>query len=147
MQLLNLPSFNIPIEEKEGKKVVFDILRKKSILLTPEEWVRQNFIHFLIHKHNYPKGLIKVESGLKYNNLNKRSDILVYDRSGNIFLLVECKAAYVPINQKVLEQAALYNFSLKARFLLVTNGMKHFCFEIDHENKSYAPVVELPCFE
>jgi hypothetical protein len=147
MQQLNLPSFDYKIREIDGKAAIFDILRKRYIVLTPEEWVRQHFIHFLITHYQYPKSLIKIESGHKYNQLQKRSDIIVYDRYGKVFLLVECKSADIAISQKVFEQAALYNQSLNARHLAVTNGLNHFVCSVDYENKDYKFLKDIPLFD
>ena len=147
MQKLNLPSFEYNIREINGKAAIFDILRKKFVVLTPEEWVRQHFVNFLIHHYNYPKSLIRLESGLKYNQLQKRSDIQVFDREGNIFLIVECKSAEVKISQNTFEQVARYNFSLKARHIAVTNGLHHFCCSVDHEKSCYNFMEDLPAFE
>lgn len=146
MNPLNLPAIDIKTEERNGKRVVFDILRKKYIVLTPEEWVRQHFVHLLINHYNYPKSLIKLESGLSYNNLKKRSDIVVYGRDGKIFMLVECKAATVTLRQSVLDQVTCYNSTLKSRYIVVTNGMRHLCCSICHETNSYNYLSELPPF-
>lgn len=144
MQSLNLPPASLKYKKVNGKTAVFDILRKKYILLTPEEWVRQHFVHFLINSHKYPKSLIKLESGVKYNDLRGRSDILVYDRSAEIFMLVECKSPETPLNNKVFEQASRYNINYKAKFLVITNGLKHFCCGINHLDGSYEFMPQLP---
>lgn len=143
---LNLPNFDYKIKNEENQKFIFDIIRKKYILITPEEWVRQHFIHFLINQLSYSKGLLKVEGGLRYNRLSKRSDILVYDRNASPFMLIECKAPEVKISQAVFEQAALYNKTIKAEYLTITNGLRHFCCKIDHENGSYSFTKNLPPF-
>jgi hypothetical protein len=147
MQKLNLPSFEYKIREINGKTEIFDIIRKKFIILTPEEWVRQHFINLLIHHYKYPKSLLKVESGLKYNQLQKRSDIVVYDRTGNIFLIVECKSTDVKISQNTFEQVARYNFSLKARHIAITNGLQNFCCKVDHEKDQYEYLKDIPLFK
>lgn len=147
MQQLNLPPFEYKIREIEGKPAIFDILRKKYIILTPEEWVRQHFIHFLISHYRYPRSLIKIESGHKYNQLQKRTDIMVYDRTGNVFLLIECKAADTPVSQKTFEQVARYNIPLKAPYIAVTNGLTHFICHVDHEKKAYRFLQDFPPFE
>lgn len=144
---LNLPQFEFKIQETEGKLSIFDILRKKYVALTPEEWVRQHFIHLLIVNYNYPKSLIKIESGLKYHQLSKRSDIVVYDRSGNLFLVVECKAASVPVSQETFNQAARYSFSLRAKHLAVTNGLKHYCCRVDYDTSKIEYLKDLPQFD
>lgn len=146
MYKLNLPSYDLTMKSEEGKSFIFDILRKKFILLTPEEWVRQHFVHLLINNYHYPKSLIKLESGLKYNKLKKRSDIIVYDRAGKIFLVVECKSAEVAISQKIFEQVTMYNDTYKAQYIVVTNGLKHYCCSIDHELKKFEFMKDLPQF-
>ncbi|MFN3782522.1 MAG: type I restriction enzyme HsdR N-terminal domain-containing protein [Spirosomataceae bacterium] len=130
---LGLPPINAKIECIEGQYKIFDILRKGLYVLTPEEWVRQHFVHLLIHHFQYPKGLIRLEGGLTYHSLAKRSDILVYDKQGQPFLLVECKSTEIPLNEQVLQQAATYNKVLKAPFICLTNGHKTLCFEDDME--------------
>jgi hypothetical protein len=143
---LNLPQFDIKIQDKDGKSEIFDIIRKKYVLLTPEEWVRQHFLHLLINHYKYPKSLIKIETGLKYNQLQKRSDIVVYDREGKPFLIVECKSTDVPLSQKTFEQITRYNFTLKSRYIVITNGLNHFCCSIDHGKGSYEFMKDLPPF-
>jgi hypothetical protein len=131
MSTLNLPSFEYQLKKEDGKVFIFDILRKKYLVLTPEEWVRQHFIHYLINEMKYPKALIKLEGGLSYNTLAKRSDIVVFDREGKPWMVVECKAPDQPINDSTLRQASTYNSKLKAKYLAVTNGLVHFYFETD----------------
>ncbi|MFC3810649.1 type I restriction enzyme HsdR N-terminal domain-containing protein [Lacihabitans lacunae] len=133
-------------KEIEGKQHIYDTLRNKYILLTPEEWVRQNMLWSLINELKYPKSLIKLEGGLNYNKLQKRTDIVVFDRTGKPFLLVECKAQEVPIDQKVVEQASRYNLIHKAPYICVTNGVKTFCFHIDFENNKTTQLKQLPDF-
>jgi hypothetical protein len=147
MNPLNLPAINIRIEERNGKRMVFDILRKKYIVLTPEEWVRQHFVHLLINHYQYPKSLIKVESGLSYNDMKKRSDIVVYNREGEIFMLIECKAASVTLRQSVLDQVTCYNATLKAQYIVVTNGLRHLCCFICRDTNSYTYLSDLPQFQ
>lgn len=127
MQALNLPQFDYQLKKINGKPFIWDILRKKYIQVTPEEWVRQHFIHYLIEQ-GYPKSLISIELGHKFNQLQKRSDLLVLDRDAQPFLLVECKAPKIRIDQKVFEQAVFYNQVIHAPFLALTNGLQHvFC--------------------
>lgn len=147
MVQLNLPSFDHKVQKVEGKTVIYDIVRRKYVALTPEEWVRQHLIHFLINHLSFPKGLIQVESGLKYNKLAKRTDVVVYDRKGAPLLILECKSFKVPISQKVFEQSAIYNGTLKADYLLVSNGLEHYCCQINHHNKSFAFMDSIPDFE
>jgi hypothetical protein len=143
---LNLPAFNYKIKMMESRLHIFDVIRKKFVVITPEEWVRQHFVHFLVNQYNYPRSMIRLEGGLKYNALHKRSDIVVYNREAKPWMLIECKAPEVPIDQSVLDQAAQYNHVLKARYLLVTNGLRHLCCEIDHEGNCFTYLPDLPAY-
>jgi len=143
---LNLPSFNLKIKEEKGISYIFDQIRKKYLVLTPEEWVRQHLINFLINVKKYPGSLMRLEGGLKLNNLQKRSDILLFNKHGEKILLVECKAPSVKINQDTFDQIARYNFVHKVEWLLVSNGMQHFCCRIDYDKKTYNFVEELPAY-
>ena len=125
---LNLPDFNLTVRKEEGKVWIFDIIRKKYIVLTPEEWVRQHFIHYLINELNYPKSLFRIEGSLTYNKLQKRSDIVIHDRGGKPWMLVECKAPNIKLTQKAFNQVAVYNMTIGARYVAVTNGMVQYCF-------------------
>jgi hypothetical protein len=147
MQPLNLPDFECDIQQNNGFTTIFDGLRKKYVVLTPEEWVRQNFVNYMVTHLKYPKSLIKLEKGHAFNTLKKRSDIIVYDREGAAFMLIECKASHVKIEQKVFVQASVYNKTVKAKYLVITNGMQHFCCRIDREANSYKFMDELPVFE
>lgn len=143
---LNLPTFAGKIKESSGKLLIFDIIRRKYLVLTPEEWVRQHFVHYLIEHLQYPASLISLETGLHYNTLLKRSDILVYDRTGKPFLLVECKAWQMTINQPVLDQALRYNAIWQAPFLALTNGLTWPCWHIDWEKNDFNAIENLPNF-
>lgn len=144
MTQLNLPSYDYKTKEMDGKYYIFDPIRKKYLVLTPEEWVRQHFIHLLITHYGYSKSLIRLEGGLNYNRLQKRSDIVVFDQEAKPFLLVECKAPEVKINQAVIEQASRYNLTLRCPFVVVTNGLSTFCFEIDFEKGTFLQIKDLP---
>lgn len=126
---LNLPDFAINVRKANGKVWIFDMIRKKYIVLTPEEWVRQHFIHYLINHLNYPKSLFRIEGSLTYNKLQKRSDIVIHDREGKPWMLVECKAPNIKLTQKAFNQVAVYNMTIGARFVAVTNGMVQYCFD------------------
>ena len=147
--MITLPELNLPVIApqltREGEKVfVFDVLRKKNILLTHEEWVRQHWIHFLITSKGFPKGLLTSERGLTYNGLQKRTDLLVFDRQGHPYFLIECKSPEIEINQKVLSQAIAYNQTLKCPFIALSNGKKHvFMGYIEDEGK-FAQQLTLP---
>ncbi|MFN4144189.1 MAG: type I restriction enzyme HsdR N-terminal domain-containing protein [Runella sp.] len=142
---LNLPTFAYKITKIGGKPHIYDIIRQKYLLITPEEWVRQHVLHWLIEHHRYPKSLMRTEASLQYNKLSKRSDILVYDRLGQPFLLVECKAPQVVLNQPVFDQALRYNATLRAKYLLISNGLEHFVFEASGNKIDILP--QLPAFE
>jgi hypothetical protein len=131
MYKLNLPDFDYNLKKAEGKVWIFDVIRKKFIVLTPEEWVRQHFINYLVTDLKYPRALIKVEGGLKFNQLSKRSDVVVFDREGKPWMVVECKSPTVELSQASLIQASTYNASLRAKYITITNGLSHHCAEID----------------
>jgi type I site-specific restriction endonuclease len=143
---LNLPPYDYKLKKNDDKLYIFDVLRKKYVFLTPEEWVRQHFIHFLMNKYGYPKSLMKAEGGLKYNNLPKRTDLVVYDRQGKPYIVVECKDTLVKITQATFEQAAHYNFILKAPYLIVVNGLSYHCCYIDHAKQSFQFLEDIPYF-
>lgn len=144
MQKLNFPVYSFRFKNSENKVSIFDEIRKKFILLTPEEWVRQHVIQFLLQEKKYPKSLINVEKLIKINDLNKRYDGVVFQPNGEIFLLIECKAPEVPISQHTFDQIARYNLVLKAKYLMVTNGMNHYFCQMDFENEKYVFLKELP---
>ena len=144
MVKLNLPSFEYKLRDANGKVWIFDGIRKKYVVLTPEEWVRQHFINHLVNHLGYPKALLKVEAGLKYNKLSKRSDIVVYNREGIPWMVIECKAPDLTIDEKSILQVSVYNKTLKAAYVVLTNGMKHLCFDVSKEIKS---LTELPAFD
>jgi len=141
---LNLPTYPIRIKEEENGTYIFDVIRKKFLLLTPEEWVRQHLVHFLVEEKKYPRSLIQLEGGLKLNNLQKRSDILIFNNIGQKIVLIECKAPSVKISQETFDQIARYNFIHQVKWLVVSNGLQHYCCAIDFENQSYRFVEELP---
>ena len=147
MQNLNLPNYDFKLKTIEGKKYIFDQVRKKYLILTPEEWVRQHFINFLRIEFNYPLSLMTVEQPLKYNSMNKRSDIICYNELGEMVLMVECKAPSVKLNQSVFDQIARYNVELKLPFLVVTNGLSHYCCALDYHNQSYEFVENIPNYQ
>ena len=146
MERLNLPTYSFNIKLIEQRKYIFDFIRKKFAILTPEEWVRQNFLRFLVEDKKYPASLIAVEMEFKLNNLSKRSDAVVHDKNGKPFLILEFKAPDIKINQKVFDQIARYNMKLNVDFLIVSNGMEHFCCKIDYEKQDYIFLNEVPEF-
>jgi len=144
MQKLNFPTFTFRFKNSENKVAIFDEIRKKFVILTPEEWVRQHVVHYLILEKKYPKSLINVEKVLKINGLSKRYDGVVFNPDGSIFLLVECKAPEVKISQNTFDQIARYNLTLKANYLMVTNGQNHYFCQMDFEKQQYVFLNELP---
>ncbi len=147
MQKLQFPTYSFRFKNSENKIAIFDEIRKKFILLTPEEWVRQHVVQFLLQEKNYPKSYINVEKLIKINNLNKRYDIVVYQPNGDLFLLIECKAPEVKITQDTFDQIARYNLVLNAKYLMVSNGLNHYFCQMDFENEKYIFLEELPSFE
>lgn len=144
---LNLPSYPARITKDGDKLFIFDELRKKEVLLTPEEWVRQHWIQHLINTKKYPKSLIKIEGGLKLNELRKRSDLLIYNTWGEKILLAEFKAPNTKLNQSVFEQIANYNTVHRIPMLLVSNGIQHFYCHIDFTEKTFRFLPELPGYQ
>ena len=147
MQKLNLPSYNFKFKSNENKTLIFDKLRKKYIVLTPEEWVRQHFVYFLIEEKKYPISLIALEKQLTINNRKKRTDILVFNTAGNPEIIVECKAPSIKITQATFDQIARYNLKLKATYLIVTNGLEHFYCKMDFKNETYIFLKEVPDYK
>ena len=147
MESLNLPTYSFNIKFQEQRKYIFDTLRKKYVLLTPEEWVRQNFLKYLIEEKKYPASLISVEMEFKLNKLSKRSDAVVFDRKGKPVMIIECKATSVKVDQLVFEQIARYNMQLMVNYLIVTNGLNHYCCKIDFENQSYTFLKDIPEYQ
>ena len=146
MPKLNLPNAVLKTKLVEGTTQVFDAVRKKYLVLTPEEWVRQHFIHYLNSKKKYPLGLMGVEQMVKYNEQSTRADIVLYTTEGNPNMIVECKAPKVKITQDAFDQIARYNFKLRVDFLVVTNGMQHFCCAMDYENNKITFLKEVPSY-
>ena len=147
LQPLALPPHPFKLTEQNGQLFIFDELRKKKIMLTPEEWVRQHFAQYLINIKGYPKTLIKLEGGLKLHGMQKRSDIVVFNTQGQKILMVECKAPNVVIDQKVFDQIARYNMTHKVKLLAVTNGLQHYYCTIDFENSNYRFIDQLPLYQ
>ena len=145
MQHLNLPEYQFNIKKKGNDGlVILDTLRKRWVALTPEEWVRQNFVRYLIEDREFPAALMNNEISLTQNGIKRRCDTLVADRQGLPLVIVEYKAPTIEISQKAFDQIVRYNMVLKAQYLIVTNGMSHYCCKIDYENNSYAFLQEIP---
>ena len=147
MLALNLPSFAIKIQQRDGKNMIFDALRKKYVALTPEEWVRQHFIHFLTHFKGYPKGLLANEIQLHLNGTKKRCDTVLYNKDLSARMIIEYKAPHIEITQAVFDQITRYNMVLKVDYLIVSNGINHYCCKIDYSTMSYTFLPEIPAYE
>lgn len=144
LPVLNFPAYEFRIGEKDGVLRIFDLVRKKHVILTPEEWVRQHLIHYLHKDKNYPLGLMMVEKEFKYNRLSKRADIVVCSRNGQPVLMAECKSADVEITPGVFEQALRYNLKMDVDVMILSNGLTHYCFRLDKINKRYLALKEIP---
>ena len=146
LPILCLPIYELKLKTVEEKTHIFDVVRKKYLLLTPEEWVRQNFINYLNKEKNYPLGLMGVEQMVKYNSLKTRADIVLYNTEGKANIIVECKSPEVKITQDAFNQIAKYNSQLKVKYLIVTNGMKHYCCKMDYETNEITFLEEIPVY-
>ena len=144
MLLLNLPSFAVKIVIREGKKLIFDPIRKKYVALTPEEWVRQHFVHWLVTEKGYPVSLMANEVQIQLNTTRKRCDTVVYDTSLRARMIVEYKSPDVEITQQVFNQITRYNMVLKVEYLVVSNGLCHYCCQVDYEHGSYRFLPVIP---
>ena len=144
LQELNFPKFSFRFKNKENKISIFDVIRKRFVILQPEEWVRQHCIHYLIDYKGYPKSLINIEKELIINSLRKRYDIVIFNSDGSIHLIVECKAPSININQNVFDQIALYNLSLNATYLMISNGINHYYCQMDFKKEKYHFLKDIP---
>jgi len=147
MQSLNLPKYSFKIQTKEQKKYIFDAFRKKFVALTPEEWVRQHFIRYLCEERDYPSSLIAVEMDMEFNKLHFRADAVVYDRQARPVMVVECKAPDISIRQEHFDQILRYNMQLKVAYLVVTNGLEHYCCRFDPAQGKYEFLKAIPDYE
>jgi hypothetical protein len=141
---LNLPNANLKIKLVKGTMQVFDQVRKKYVKLTPEEWVRQNFIYYLNSYKGYPLGLMQLEKIINYNGMSKRADIVLNSSEGAAKIIVECKAPNIAISQSAFDQISRYNYNIHVDYLIVTNGIKHFCCKVNYEENNYSFVKEIP---
>jgi hypothetical protein len=144
---LNLPQFDFKFDESGNCLKIFDEFRKKYLVLTPEEWVRQNFVKFLVFERKYPPGLLKLEHKIKLDRVWKRCDIIIFDKSLKPHLIVECKATEVNISQNTINQIGLYNSKLKVKYLVATNGLQHICLQSDYSNNSFFFKNDIPFCE
>ncbi|WP_299312007.1 type I restriction enzyme HsdR N-terminal domain-containing protein [uncultured Aquimarina sp.] len=147
MQNLNFPVYQFRFKSSENKVSIFDRIRKKFIILTPEEWVRQHTIHYLIEEKKYPESLINVEKMVKVNDMNKRYDIIIFNPDGTIYLIIECKSHSIKITQEVFDQIARYNLSLNSEYLMITNGMSHYYCQMDYNEKQYTFLKDIPDYK
>ena len=144
---LNLPSYPAKILKRNGKNVIFDPLRQQYVALTPEEWVRQHFVHFLTDFKGYPKGLLANEIQLDLNGTKKRCDTVLFNKDLSARMIVEYKAPNIEITQAVFDQITRYNMVLKVEYLIVSNGIRHYCCRIDYSTRSYSFLEEIPSYE
>ncbi|GAB3991163.1 type I restriction enzyme HsdR N-terminal domain-containing protein [Spirosoma daeguense] len=146
MVTLNLPPFEHKTKHVEGKVYIFDSLRRKYVRLSPEEWVRQHIVNLLLTHYAYPKALIRTEGGLTLNQTQKRTDVVVFDRQGQPFLIVECKAPHITLAQNVFDQIARYNHIHRAPYLVVSNGLLHYCCSVNHTTAEIEFMDDFPAF-
>ena len=146
MQRLNLPEYNFRIITENGKLFIFDSIRKKFVVLTPEEWVRQNFIEYLKNEKNYPANLMSVEKQILVNGKQRRFDLLIYNRNGEPIVIIEFKSPDIKINQNTFDQVVRYNMALRVKKVIVSNGLQHFACEIDYKSNNYTYLKEIPAF-
>ncbi|MCW8981142.1 MAG: type I restriction enzyme HsdR N-terminal domain-containing protein [Altibacter sp.] len=147
MLKLNFPGYSFRFKSNENKPLIFDQIRKKFVALTPEEWVRQHVIRYLLSEKKYPASHINVEKKIQLNQTTKRYDIVVYNADGSIHLIVECKAPSIAITQDAFDQIARYNLVLEADFLLVTNGLNHYYCKLDYSAERYDFLQTIPAYE
>lgn len=147
MLSLNLPVFEAKVTRKDGKSVIFDVIRRRYVALTPEEWVRQHFVHFLLNYKGYPQALMANEVQLQLNGTKKRCDTVLYRRNLTAQMIVEYKAPDIEINQAVFDQITRYNMVLKVDYLVVSNGIQHYCCRINYENNSYMFLPDIPDYQ
>jgi len=145
--VLNLPQYSFRIREKLEKKLIFDNFRRRWVALTPEEWVRQNFVRYLTEEKHFPVSLVAIERSLKINQRDFRTDIVLFSKTGNPLVVVECKAPEVKISQLVFDQIARYNLDLRVSYLIVTNGLSHYCCRFDQTLLTYTFLPVIPDYK
>ncbi len=143
---LNFKAYNFNTKKLNNNTLILDIIRKKYILLTPEEWVRQHVIHYLVDEIKVPIGLISVEKSLNFNGLNKRFDIVIFNNKGEILVLIECKSPFVKLDEKVIKQAGIYQKVLNPQYIFITNGLNNLVLNMDIHEKKFQLINELPIF-
>ena len=144
---LNLPEYEIKMTERGGKQQIFDFLRRKYVALTPEEWVRQHFTHYLVEHKGYPKGLLVNETQLKIGDKSLRCDTVLYNKVMQPQMIIEYKAPTIQIQQKTFDQIAAYNLLLHADYLVISNGVQHYCCQMDYEQRSYRFLTDIPDYK
>ena len=144
---LNLPQYEIKIGEKNGKRTIFDFLRRKYVTLTPEEWVRQHFTHYLTDHKGYPKGLMGNEVELRVGEKRLRCDTILYNKQGQPQMIIEYKAPTIQIQQKTFDQISAYNLLLHVDYLIVSNGLQHYCCKMDYDSQKYLFIKEIPDYQ
>jgi hypothetical protein len=144
---LNLPEYSFRITEKDGVRMILDTIRRKYVRLTPEEWVRQHFVRYLINEGKYPAGLICIEHMFIYNKMRKRTDILVHNRKGEPVMIVECKSPDVKLDDEAFDQIAIYNIQFRVPYLVVTNGMVHYACRYDMNNNRSEDLLVIPQYK
>lgn len=147
MTSLNLPSYEFTTREENGQTFIRDEVRKKWLVLTPEEWVRQNLIMYMHNHLGYPLSLIQVEKGLELNTMKLRADAVIAGKDGHPLMLIECKAPKIKIDQKVFDQISRYNISFRVPYLLISNGLKHFCCKVDLDKGLFEFLPEIPQYK
>lgn len=144
MLSLNLPPYATKIAVRDGKNTIWDIIRRKYVALTPEEWVRQHFVHFLVEHKGYPASLLANEVALTLNGTSRRCDTVLYDRTLSPRMIIEYKAPHIPITQKVFDQICRYNLVFRVDYLIVSNGLSHYCCRMDYARQSYQFLTDVP---
>ncbi len=144
MLSLNLPEFDVKITTKGDKRLIFDVVRNKFVALTPEEWVRQHFVHFLMEHKGYPRPLLANEILIRLNGTSKRCDTVLYRKDLSAQMIIEYKAPHVEITQKVFDQVTRYNMVLHVDYLIVSNGLSHYCCQMDYEHQTYLFLQNIP---
>lgn len=143
---INLPPYEIKLREQDGKRQIFDFLRRKYVSLTPEEWVRQHFVNYLLNHKGYPKGLLANEVELRVGEKKLRCDTLLYNKGLQPQMIIEYKAPDIELTQRVFDQITVYNFLLRVDYLVVSNGRQHYCCRMDYEHRSYTFLQEIPAY-
>ena len=146
MTQLNLPPADLRLSQREGQTYVFDTLRRRYIRLTPEEWVRQHFVHFLINHKGYPQEMLANEVSLSLNSTTKRCDTVLYDTEAHPHMIIEYKAPHIALSQRVFDQISRYNIVLRVPYLIVSNGLEHYCCQVDYEAQTYQFLRDIPSF-